>query len=75
MNLPRMRSGMFKKIKQYFKSKTVNTALVIAILGVLELNFQYLQGILGEWYGATWIVFSMLMVVLRSVTTTSLDNK
>jgi hypothetical protein len=66
---------MLKKIKQYFKSKTINTALIIALLGVLEINFQYLQGMLGEYYGATWIVFSMLMVVLRSVTTTSLDNK
>ena len=66
---------MLKKIKQYFKSRTINTALIIALLGVLELNFQYLQGLLGEYYGAAWIVFSMLMVVLRSVTTTSLDNK
>jgi hypothetical protein len=66
---------MLSKIKQYLKSKTINTALIIAILGVLELNFQYLQGMLGEYYGATWIVFSMLMVVLRSVTTTSIDNK
>lgn len=66
---------MLSKIKQYLKSKTINTALIIAILGVLELNFQYLQGILGEYYGATWIVFSMLMVALRAVTTTSIDNK
>lgn len=66
---------MLKKVKQYFKSKTINTALIIALLGVLELNFQYLQGVLGEYYGATWIAFSMLMVVLRAVTTTSIDNK
>jgi hypothetical protein len=66
---------MLSKIKQYLKSKTINTALIIAILGVLELNFQYLQGMLGEYYGATWIVFSMLMVALRSATTTSIDNK
>jgi hypothetical protein len=66
---------MLSKIKQYLKSKTINTALIIALLGVLELNFQYLQGMLGEYYGATWIVFSMLMLVLRSMTTTSIDNK
>lgn len=66
---------MLNKIRQYLKSKTINTALIIALLGVLELNFQYFQGMLGEYYGATWIVFSMLMVVLRSVTTTSIDNK
>lgn len=66
---------MLTKIKKWFKSKTINTALIIALLGVLELNFQYLQAMLGEYYGATWIVFSMLMVVLRSVTTTSLDSK
>jgi hypothetical protein len=66
---------MLSKIKQYLKSKTINTALIIALLGVLELNFQYLQGMLGEYYGATWIVYSMLMLVLRSMTTTSIDNK
>ena len=67
--------NMLNKIKKYFKSKTINTALLIALLGVLELNFQYLQGVLGTYYGAAWIVFSMLMIVLRSFTTTSLDNK
>ena len=66
---------MLTKIKKWFKSKTINTALIIALLGVLDLNFQYLQGLLGEYYGVTWIVFSMLMVLLRAVTTTSLDNK
>lgn len=66
---------MLAKIKKWLKSKTINTALIIALLGVLELNFQYLQEILGEYYGVTWIVFSMLMMVLRSMTTTSLDSK
>ena len=66
---------MLTKIKKWFKSKTINTALLIALLGVLELNFQYLQGMLGEWYGAAWIVFSMIMVVLRAMTTQSLNDK
>ena len=66
---------MLNKIKQYFKSKTINTALVIAVLGVVELNFQYLQGMLGEYYGAAWIVFSMIMVALRTVTTKPLQDK
>ena len=42
---------MLTKIKKWFKSKTINTALIIALLGVLELNFQYLQGLLG---GILW---------------------
>ena len=66
---------MLNKIKQYFKSKTINTALIIAVLGVVELNFQYLQGMLGEYYGAAWIVFSMIMMVLRAVTTKPLQDK
>ena len=66
---------MLNKIKQYFKSKTINTALIIAVLGVVELNFQYLQGMLGEYYGAAWIVFSMIMVALRTVTTKPLQDK
>jgi len=66
---------MLNKIKQYLKSKTINIALIIAVLGVVELNFQYLQGMLGEYYGAAWIVFSMIMMALRSVTTSSLEDK
>ena len=66
---------MLNKIKQYLKSKTVNTALIIALLGVLEMNFQYLQEMLGQYYGLSWIVFSMLMVTLRSVTTVPINQK
>jgi hypothetical protein len=66
---------MLNKIKQYFKSKTINTALIIAMLGIVELNFQYLQSLLGAYYGAAWIVFSMIMVVLRAVTTSPLEDK
>jgi len=67
--------NMLNKFKKWFKSKTINTALIIALLGVLELNFQYLQGMLGDYYGVTWIVFSMIMVVLRAMTTQSLNDK
>ena len=55
---------MWNKIKQYFKSRTVNVSLVIAMLGVLETNFLFLQP-----------YYAILMVYLRSITTNSISEK
>jgi len=66
---------MWKKIKQYLKSRTVNVALVIAMLGVLETNFLFLQPYLGDKYGLVFIPYAILMVYLRSITTNSISDK
>lgn len=66
---------MLKKIKQYFKSKTIWAATIISVLGVIESNFHFLQDYLKEYYGVSWVIFSVIMVVLRAVTTQSLDDK
>ena len=62
-------------MNKIFKSRTINTAVVIAILGVLEANFNLLQPLLGEHFSLTWVVFSMIMVALRAVTTQPLSEK
>lgn len=66
---------MWNKIKQYFKSRTVNTALIIAMLGVLETNFMFLQPYLGDKYGLIFIPYAIIMVYLRSITTKPIQEK
>lgn len=66
---------MWNKIKQYFKSRTVNTALIIAMLGVLETNFMFLQPYLGDKYGLIFIPYAIVMVYLRSITTKPIQEK
>lgn len=66
---------MLKKIKQYLKSRTVNVALIIAILGVIETNFMFLQPYLGDKYGLVFIPYAVIMVYLRSITTQPISEK
>lgn len=56
-------------MKSKLKSKTINTAAIIAALGVAEINWHLLQGVLGEWYGVSYIVIGGLVAYLRIVTT------
>ena len=66
---------LFAKAKQYLKSRTVNVALIIAMLGVLEVNFPLLQPLLGDNYSLIFIPYAMLMVYLRSITTQPIEEK
>lgn len=66
---------MLKTIKQHLKSKTVNFNLMIAVVGVLELNFHYLKSALGDSYGVCFVVVSVVGVILRKVTTKPLEAK
>ena len=62
-------------IKQLAKSKTMAVALVTLALGVIEVNFHLLQEMLGEYYGAAFIVMSIIMGGLRIMTTTAIKDK
>lgn len=66
---------MLNKIKQWWKSRTIKAATIISVLGVVELNFHLLQDMLGEYYGLSFIVLSIIMGLLRGVTTTSINEK
>lgn len=50
------------------KSKTYQLQLAVLLLGVLEINFHFLQSYLGEWYGLSFVVISVAGAVMRELT-------
>lgn len=50
------------------KSKTYRLQLVVLLLGVLEINFHLLQQYLGDWYGLSFVVISVIGAVVRELT-------
>ena len=66
---------MLEDLKQAWKSRTIRTAIIMAVLGVIELNFQVLNPLLGDYYGAVFLMFSVLMTTLRIATTKPLREK
>ena len=67
---------MIKKIKQWLKSKSINFALIMGSLGAIESYTGEIKDKLGDTYGLAYaIVFSIGMIYLRSITTTSIKDK
>lgn len=56
-------------MKSLKKSKTIWFNLIIASVGILELNLHLLQSVLGEYYGAVFIFVAMIGAWLRVLTT------
>lgn len=56
-------------------SRTVDAAALIGALGVVETKFQYLQGMLGEYYGVSYVVVAAVMYYLRTITTKPMQGK
>lgn len=50
------------------KSKTYRLQLAVLLLGVLEINFHLLQQYLGDWYGLSFVVISVVGAVVRELT-------
>ena len=64
------------KLKQWFKSKSINFALVMGALGVVESYTGEIKDKLGDTYGLVYaMVFSVGMVYLRLITNTSIEDK
>lgn len=61
--------------KSRLKSKTNWTALGIAVLGVIEINYSLLKPLLGDWYGLSFIGVSVAMAVLREFTKEPVRDK
>ena len=61
-------------MKSPIRSKTLNAAAVIAVLGVVELNMPLLRDNLGEWYGVSYIVIGAIMAWLRFKTSEGVGN-
>ena len=67
---------MLDLIKQRLKSKTYITAIVGALLTLLEANSGLLSSLLPAQYrGYVVMVWPLLMISLREVTTGALDAK
>jgi hypothetical protein len=64
-----------KKLKQIFKSKTINYSLLITILGIIELNFNLIATYFGEHQGFVFILISICTAILRFKTTEPLQEK
>lgn len=63
-------------INQIFKSKTMWLALLLEIVGVIQLNAEELRSAIPvEYYGYFLIVVGVAVRVLRMVTTTSIGEK
>jgi hypothetical protein len=59
-----------------FKSKTLMFALALAIFGVLEMNLKvFAPHLTPEFFGAFSILISIVVAVLRVLTTMPLDKK
>jgi hypothetical protein len=61
-------------VKKPYKSKTINTALVITVLGIVELNMHMLRDNLGDWYGFSYIAIGCIMAWLRFKTTEGISD-
>lgn len=57
-----------KNAKSRLASKTNWTAVLIAMMGFVEVNAGLLQELLGKWYGMTYIAIGLAMIALREVT-------
>ena len=63
-------------MKSALKSKTLWFALALAIFGVVEMNVKYFSNYLTpEIFGLFSILISVIVAVLRVLTTTPLSDK
>jgi hypothetical protein len=63
-------------IKHVMKSKTMMFALALAIFGVLEMNLNlFASALTPQLFGAFSIAISLIVAVLRVLTTLPLDKK
>lgn len=61
---------------QIFKSKTILFALLLAVLGVIEINIKvFSQYMTPELFGWFSISISVIVAVLRVLTTVPLSEK
>lgn len=63
-------------MKVIAKSKTMQTAAIIAVLGVAETQFHLIRDLIpAEYQGLTYVVIAALMAYLRTITTKPLSDK
>lgn len=61
---------MVRSKKKVMQSKTMWFSLVVMIFGVVLDNFSYLQDVIPvQWYGPIFMGISIIIAVLRFITT------
>ena len=67
---------MLDLIKQRLKSKTYLTAVAMAVISIVEVNSKLLTNALPPQYvGYAVLVWPVLMITLREITTGALSEK
>jgi hypothetical protein len=65
-----------RRVRRWFRSRTINTAALIATLGAIEASQGVLQTLLGpKQFGYVIIGLALVMAYLRSVTKKPLEEK
>lgn len=60
-------------MKKKRHSKQYWAALAITILGVVDINFSLIKSMFGEYSGVSYILISIVIVVLRQYTTQPIE--
>lgn len=60
---------------KWFKSRTLWFNTIVAVLGIIELNFSVLQSYLGDHYGLAFMIIAVINVILRTITTQPIKTK
>lgn len=63
------------EISKRLKSKTYWLAIATAGLGIVEVNMHLMQEMLGQYYGAAFIVVALLAMAVREMTTGPVTGK
>lgn len=70
-----MFSTLTKKMKRFFKSKTVSFGLLLVILSAVQQYLPELQVLLKDYYSIATFVIGVAVIVLRYLTTTPMSDK
>ena len=60
---------------KYLKSRTINFSILLAVMGVVEMNLHLIQDHLGDDYGAVYIIIASIVAALRVITTQDIEDK
>lgn len=67
---------MYEKFLKFLKSRTIIFSMILAAFGVLEMNMKVLVNYVPEdLYGLLVLGVSMIVAVLRVITTVPIDQK
>ena len=63
------------KLSYFIKSKTLIFSVLLTVFGIIQQNIPMLQDSLKDKYGYVFIIVSVVVALLRMVTTQALSEK